>query len=380
MLFILGSFALTVSANARPRFFSESVENIYNLLPEICKQDLDFTCKEIVLEDTVKLNYQIDKWGALVHIGYNFFNIADSMSFNRSIIQFLEREFLKWIISSNEDEILLRYSIDNVFVKFNNRPLNEKFLKNKKELIAILNKTNQLDVYKFNNNYSVEIFNSDGNKIEFIFPNDPKLISGMDKKERDDFISYQLKNHEATNYKNYEIDSTKFEMINDTTFILPGDYYLIPEINDNIYIQKKDSLFQILVNDEYMNETFTNTMLGLSIMNYKYTIQHVKYGYNIENYVVYSKDFYDFFSIGYNRYFGIETCYKDNLSGTLIFQDQETEYIHLARIKSTMDDLHNENNVAVKLYTNIPRSSLKNLFGEIEEIEKIENNENENDY
>ena len=81
---------------AQPQFYSESLQNLYSLLPETCKQKSAFHCKKIVLEDTVNINYQIDDSGFLVHIGYNFLNMADSLFFNRPIVQFIERELLKW--------------------------------------------------------------------------------------------------------------------------------------------------------------------------------------------------------------------------------------------------------------------------------------------
>jgi len=190
----------------------------------------------------------------------------------------------------------------------------------------------------------------------------------MDKKEQDAYIANQLKNHKATDYKIHKIDTANLTFLNDSIFIYNGDYYLIPELNNDAFVQKKDSAFQILVNEEFMNETFINTMLGLSNMDYEYHIKHVQYGYNIEEYVVCSKDFYDYFSTDYQHYFGIETCDADNLSGTLIFRNKENGYIHFAYIKSTMDDLLNENKIDVRLYTNIPRSSLATLFGEIEEF------------
>jgi len=367
LLITLCSFAL-LFANAQPRFYSEALQELYGLLPESCKQDSLFCCKKMVLEeDTVNLNYQIDESGFLVHIGYNFLNITDSIIFNRTIVQFLEREFLKWLVANNEDEILLKYEIDNLFVKYKGNSINAKFLKNKKELIAILSKTSEFNVERVNQNYAVKISNSGKNEMEFVFPNDPKLILGMDKKERDDLISNQLKRHKIKSYRNFSIDSTNLKLVNDSIFIQNGSYYLIPSINNDVFVQKKDSLFEVILVQEFMNETFINTMLGLSSRDYEYHIKHVKYGYNIEKYEVCSKNFYDYFSTDYQLFFGIETCYENNLSGTLVFQDRETEYIHLAYINCTMDDFLNENNIKVKLHTNIPRSSLRNLFGELEE-------------
>ena len=369
-IILLGILTLTV-VNAQTRFYSETLRSLYNSLPEICKQDSAINCKEIVLCDTVKLNYQIDDCGFIVHIGYKFFNDIYSLEDNRYIFQFLEREFLKWVISTNEDEILLKYEIDNVLVEYNGNPINVSFLKNKNDLVSFLNKTSEFHSVKINNRYFINITNFDKNIIAFNFPNNENLISGMNKKERDDLIYNQLRNHNASIDYKYDIDTTNIEIINDSIFIHYGSYYLIPEINNNIFIQREDSVFHIILNNyKFLNETFINTMLGLSYISYEYNIKHVKYGYDIVDYTVCSKNFYDYFSIGYNRYFGVETSSEDNLSGTLIFQNKDSEYVHLAYMQCTLDGLVNDNKIEVKLYTNIPRTSLVNLFGEIEEFTK----------
>ena len=107
LLFFIGSLTFS-NINAQPRFYSESLKKLYNSLPEVCKQDSVFKpTLSVFLHDTITINYRIDECGVIVHVGCKFIDNHESLFINRSIVQFLEREFLKWLISNQCISIFL---------------------------------------------------------------------------------------------------------------------------------------------------------------------------------------------------------------------------------------------------------------------------------
>ena len=87
------------------------------------------------------------------------------------------------------------------------------------------------------------------------------------------------------------------------------------------------------------------------------------YGFVVQDYTIDSRDFNDYFSNGYERYFGIETLEPENLSGTMILYNRDEEFIHLAYVTTTLDDLMNGGKMNMELYSNIPQHNIKTLYG-----------------
>ena len=365
---LLITFAI---ASASAQFYSEKLQKLYNSLPQSIVLD-SISCDTVILNnyiignDIAKIVYGIDGNCFITHCGFRFFNKVDELSFGKNVAKFLERELLNLLITNNIKSVLNNWHEKKVYFHYNDIFPDNDFYANKQQLIRIFNDITSLNIESKEYYFLATIVCADSNICHFALPIDEELISGMDKKERDDFLSEQLKTFKTRENYIKEMDTHFLKIFKDSLYVYEGSYYMIPEINSNLYLQKKDSTFNIITSTELAEETFVNSLLLQTDRNYTINIKHKKYGGIIDNYSVSSGDFFNFFYNDFNNYFGVEEYDATNgkLAGTLIFCNKETEYIHLGYVTCTIEDLLQEGTISIELFSNIPQKNILNLFGE----------------
>lgn len=369
-LFFLFTF-FVATTNGFAQFYSEKVQNLYNALPQSVVLNSTY-CDTVIFknyfvgEDTAKIVYEIDKHCFLKHCGFRFFNKVDALDFGKSVVKFLENELLNLLITNDVQSVLTNWHEKKVAFQYNNSIPNNNFFANKRQLLKIFNNVTHVDIDKKEKYFLVTLFCADKNICHFAISINNELISGMNKKERDDFLAIQLKTFKTKQNYIKEIDNSFLKIFKDSLYVYEGSYYMIPEINNNLYLQKKDSSLSLITSKELAEETFVNSLLLQTSKDYTINIKHKKYGRVIDNYSVCSRDFFNFFYDDFDNYFGIEKYDKSSgkLAGTLIFRNKETDYIHLGYVTCTIEDLLQARTISIELYSNIPQRNIFNLFGE----------------
>jgi len=360
-----------VTTNVFAQFYSENVQNLYNSLPQRIRLDSTY-CDTVIFRnyfiggDTAKVVYEIDKNCFVTHCGLRFFNGVDKLDFGKNVVKFIERELLNLLITNNVQSVLTNWHEKKIVFQYNNSSPRNDFYANKQQLLKIFNNAIHVSIDKKEQYFLVTLFCADKNICHWAIPIDEKLISGMDKKERDDFLAAQLKSFKTKRDYIKEIDTSFLKIFKDSLYVYEGSYYMIPEINNNLYLQKKDSSLSLITSKELAEETFVNSLLIKTSKDYTINIKHKKYGRVIDNYSICSRDFFNFFYDDFDNYFGIEEYNKSSgkLAGTLIFRNKETDYIHLGYVTCTIEDLLQAGNISIELYSNISQRNILNLFGE----------------
>lgn len=372
IIFIILIILVSVS-RVSAQFYSENLQTLYNSLPQSLRLD-SVGCDTVVFKnyiienDTAKIVYQIDKNCFMTHCGFRFFNEIETLPFGKNVAKFIERELLNLIITNNVQTLLHDWDEKKVFFRYNENFMSNDFFKDKQQLVKIFNNASNLNIEKNEEYFLSTIICADSNICQFALPINEDLISGMDKKERDDLLAEQLKTFKAKQNYIKELDDHFLKILKDSLYVYEGSYYMIPEINNNLYLQKKDSALSIITSKEYAEETFVNSILLQTNKNYTINIKHKKYGQVFDNYTVFSSDFFNFFYDDFDNFFGIEE-YNENtgqLTGTLILRNKETESIHLGYVTCNIEDLLQEGNISIELRSNIPQKNILNLFGEDE--------------
>jgi len=218
--------------------------------------------------------------------------------------------------------------------------------------------------------YEVHLACGQGQNLTFQFLADAELLSDMDKKERDDRIAAQLSHHRAKANAPPHIpvcSDAIMQVHNDSAFVCMGRSFIIPQINSNMYYTKSDDTFKLAFGKNWIVETLSNAMLAPSERNYTVQITHRVYGGRTHLYEVDSRDFFDYFSNEYDRFFGIESVDRDILAGTLILSDKNAGNIHIAFVSISVLDLLNGGIMKIQLNTNIPQHNVETLFGRTRE-------------
>lgn len=362
-------------ANAQELFYSPKVDSLYGLVNQvctmdsICANDTIIQCANLINGDTVPVILCKDENGVVDHIGYCF--LPDSIrAVNSSVIQFLEREMLT-VLTAKDVSTALRADKENgLLLMLDDAPISQSLIQNKKKMCSLLKGNKGIIINHVNKDYNVAILCSNGQQLSFSFPADCKLISGMDKREQEIRLAFQLKNHVAKtidslmpspdiNYLQLLQDS----IYQDSIYVEKGEEFNIPQINNDLFFFKNDSIYALVSDTSLVALTFSNALLVPSAKHYAIDVKHRMYGFVVQNYTLDSRDFNDYFSNGYERYFGIETMEPENLSGTMILYNRDEEYIHLAYVTTTLDDLMNGGKMTMELYSNIPQHNINTLYG-----------------
>ena len=362
LLLVSNSFAQQI-------FYSQLLQNLYYSLPETCMidtyaADTVVLCHNIVPDNTVPLAYCFDENKVLEHIGYRFLQNGDTVMFNNAIVRFVERELLSLLMTKDMNQTLISHRENSLSILLNDKPIRQSVLQNKRALLNLL-KNNQGIAIDFieGKKYEVSLFFDKQQKLSFRFPAESELITGMDKKERDIRLAVQLKNHCIVKGSIITPDYNYLQQLRDTIYVDKGNSFMIPQINNDLFFVKADSVYNLAFDKSLIAESFANALLVSAKENYEINITHKMYGKVVEKYTVNSDSFDDYFFHDYDRYFGIESLEKEKLTGTMILNDRHTSCIHLAFVSISLDDLLNGGTMEMQLYSNIPQHNIKTLFG-----------------
>ncbi|MDR0560381.1 MAG: hypothetical protein LBG92_09420 [Prevotellaceae bacterium] len=378
ILLIFGLSAL-YAGNAQTLFYSQSLHDLYNLLPETCRvgaaTDTVVLCRNAVQNETVPVIFRCDKNRIFEHVGLRF--LRDSVMANNVIVRLIEREMLTALLSNDVNHTVFVFGEKDFVIKLNNKHVEYNFFTEKRQLLNLLKSCNGITIKYDGKNYIVILLCDNRQKLSFEFKADSELITGMNKREREIQLAFQLKNHRASNDSvakpSLSVSDLNFiQQLQDTVDIKTNSF-VIPQINNNLVYIRADSVYSLAFDKSLIAESFSNALLVPVGNNYKINITHRMYSNVVKKYTINSRDFDDYFLRDYDRYFGIESLEKEKLEGTLILSDRNAASIHLAYVTVSLDDLINGGTIEMQLYSNIPQHNVKTLFGKIENKNKDKN-------
>jgi hypothetical protein len=366
-------FLAALTGYSQPFFYSQSLQNLYYSLPPACRlntptADTVVFCSGIIPDSTVPVTFSWDEYEMLEHIGYRFItNDEMHQSFNPAVIRFLEREILTLFAAGNLEQKLTMNRDNGLFITLNGNTPQTSFYRNRTGMPYLLQQVSGMNIrYEDGKRYSVDLNCGEQQKLSFIFVADAELLSDMDKKERDDRIAAQLIHHRAMEESQQPAptcSAASMQIYRDSAYVCKGNTFIIPQINSDMYYRKTGRGFQLLFDKNWIAETLSNVMLAPAERNYTVQITQRVYGGKQHRYELSSRDFFDYFSGDYGRYFGIETVERDLLSGTLILADKNVSAIHIAFVSISIWDLLNGGTMHIQLDANIPQHNVETIFG-----------------
>jgi hypothetical protein len=356
--------------NAQQVFYSQSLQNFYYSLPETCMigtitADTVVLCCDAVQGDIVPLVFCFDENKVLEHVGFRFLPTDSKRMVDDVIVRFIERELLTLLTTNDINQTFVSYRENGVSVLLNGNSIKQSTLQNKQSLLRLLKNNKGITVnFIDSKKYEVVLFFENEQKLSFNFPADSELLTGMDKKERDIRLAFQLNNHKAKpDNAATAPDYSYLQLLRDTIYVDKGSSFIIPQVNNDIFYTKIDNGYSLIFDSLLLAETFSNILLAPANQGYTIHVTHRMYGNQIKKYTVNSYDFDDYFLNGYERYFGIESLENEKLRGTLVLSDRNAGSIHLAFVQIKKENLLNGGTMEMQLYSNIPQQNLKTLFG-----------------
>lgn len=296
--------------------------------------------------------------GVVTHVGRKLF--ADEMWLvsKPAILDFLERYFLSLQFPASGRPATHMLDEDHV-----------KFVRGGIATIATINENDNFALSFSGNHYVVKWTRDDITVVEVNFPANHQLISGENKADAEKWLQMDVSQGV---YANALPASPDEAMLKATAqkgyYIMKGNFYLTPQINDNLYFKKEGTGTYTLVNDEnYLMESCANIMLQptpgegytLNVSQNIYGLKQKNFTISLNKWISWCK------SKDCELFFGVEEISDDVLRGCLIARNSTMGYNHMLNVKIPLTTVgQGRGDIEAKLYCFIPTDNITDLFDE----------------
>jgi len=346
-------------------FCSDSIEALYNMLPENLKNEvahLNTATSQFILstefqDDSLQLSVRFNTYDELSHIGILIFPIENDNHYYSQVFEFVEREILRYHILNEDAKILERMKDTKVALYLNGEPYQ------KSHYSSILSICPLVEGVPFildsnEDEYKITWRLNSVESLSMQFPNNYLVISGKRKDEIEKEIARDLKNipqHSVSNYmeiqqnlNNYNgrIDTLKGEHYEGSTEISTDTYY---------YADSRKPVFDTA----HVKESISNLLLNVIPTNIDLDITHNLYGNATEQYIINLNDFMNYFSPEHKIYCEVNDSIKHNIQASIFIYDIPFNYVHLLTITTSFEEVINHMNMNGMLYTFIRKDNIK---------------------
>lgn len=306
----------------------------------------------------------IVKRGEVTHIGLSLFTISQRQFVDELICNFLERTALAAEIPDFYVVPFSQYLNDQKIKVLEGHWDNIKTMLNDSCYVfqsSLFEGKNYINCWYAQN--ATERY------LTLSYPADFHLISGISMVEAENrlYDDICLTSIEDTIF--VEPDSSLLQRIgNSLIYLQRGDMYYLPGLNSNRYYVV-DSLgkFDLLFSEDFPIESLFNLFTGIEIENqYSLNIKLVKYGYNVDEFIVPLKNWLAFCAqSGCVPYFGIISKEEDTIVGELIMQNKSLGYCHVMKLTLDSSSLKDRTGtIHARLNSYIPMSNVSTLYNE----------------
>lgn len=358
------------SNNATPQnreitFDSDSIEALYNMLPENLKNDvahLNAAASQSILstgfqDDSLQLIVRINAYDELSHIGIHIFPIENDHQYYNQVFEFIEREMLRYHILKEDAKILERMKNTKVALYLNDAPFQKSHYSSILSICPLVegapfildsNKEDYKITWKLN---SVE-------SLSMQFPNNYLVISGKRKDEIEKEIARDLKNIPQRSVSNYMEIQQNLNNNNGPIDTLKGEHYEgSAEISTDTYYYADSR--KLVFDTAHVKESISNLLLNVIPTKMDLDITHNLYGNATDQYSINLNDFMNYFSTEHKIYCVVNDSIKNNIQASIFVYNIPFNYVHLLTITTSLNEVINHMSMNGMLYTFIRKDNVK---------------------
>lgn len=218
--------------------------------------------------------------------------------------------------------------------------------------------------------YKVTWYKPDGNELIVSFPVNYELLANSTRRELErNFVKGLAAYHDSTTNVPIQVDVDRLKP-SDTegVFISEGTSYIIPAINNNIYVQKgKEGKAKLIFDNRLPAQSLANILVSPSAHVKEATIE-LTCNYSTHQTETFTVSLQDFLSYCRQErctpYFGYEGTSKGNAEGTLLMSNPASGYDHIIHLVCPVSDIGNDLKIQARMFFYTPSSNVKNLFAD----------------
>ena len=195
-------------------------------------------------------------------------------------------------------------------------------------------------------------------------------VRAGDKAENDSaFFALLCSDAPVTKWKKeLKVDPSKMEATKEAGIMIQrGSYFQVRSLRDDVYLKaKEDGSYELINSYSYPLETIVNLLLGYIEDNSHYMfVSHHQYGKKLTRVLIPMRKMYDLLCPTMDVYCSVTAIDAVDAKAVVVFHDKSADYIHMLEVTTSPTMIGDpKSTIFAELYTNIPQSTVKTLFGE----------------
>lgn len=338
-------------------------------IAEILYTDYQIDCENSTEAEIDKMAIIIRKNASkkILHIGFKLFPNKTIDKHPSPAYNFIEYYLLNLYLLKEDSIILRQMNEDKVQILFGNKTRKQHLRKQLAEAVSALNRSSSFTIDMTGNNYTMAYADNENKVFKIHFPANHQLLSGMNKKESEQFFYTSLTSFPGAPCIEDTVDARTLEKIGENCYLQKGETYQIEAMNTNRYYTLQNGNYLQLADTLQAGRSVQNLFTMQADNRIEANVTLRLYGQKKIDFSIPLHKLLEFCRAnGCKVFAGIESAGASSIKGTAILLNQAQGYSHTMSFEVDPRILNRPEAYKIKtdLYTFAPVHNIESIFFE----------------
>ena len=338
-------------------------------IAEILYTDYQIDCENSTEAEIDKMAIIIRKNASkkILHIGFKLFPNKTIDKHPSPAYNFIEYYLLNLYLLKEDSIILRQMNEDKVQILFGNKTRKQHLRKQLAEAVSALNRSSSFTIDMTGNNYTMAYADDENKVFKIHFPANHQLLSGMNKKESEQFFYTSLTSFPGAPCIEDTVDARTLEKIGENCYLQKGETYQIEAMNTNRYYTLQNGNYLQLADTLQAGRSVQNLFTMQADNRIEANVTLRLYGQKKIDFSIPLHKLLEFCRAnGCKVFAGIESAGASSIKGTVILLNQAQGYSHTMSFEVDPRILNRPEAYKIKtdLYTFAPVHNIESIFFE----------------
>lgn len=338
-------------------------------IAEILYTDYQIDCENSTEAEIDKMAIIIRKNASkkILHIGFKLFPNKTIDKHPSPAYNFIEYYLLNLYLLKEDSIILRQMNEDKVQILFGNKTRKQHLRKQLAEAVSALNRSSSFTIDMTGNNYTMAYADDENKVFKIHFPANHQLLSGMNKKESEQFFYTSLTSFPGAPCIEDTVDAHTLEKIGENCYLQKGETYQIEAMNTNRYYTLQNGNYLQLADTLQAGRSVQNLFTMQADNRIEANVTLRLYGQKKIDFSIPLHKLLEFCRAnGCKVFAGIESAGASSIKGTVILLNQAQGYSHTMSFEVDPRILNRPEAYKIKtdLYTFAPVHNIESIFFE----------------
>ena len=338
-------------------------------IAEILYTDYQIDCENSTEAEIDKMAIIIRKNASkkILHIGFKLFPNKTIDKHPSPAYNFIEYYLLNLYLLKEDSIILRQMNEDKVQILFGNKTRKQHLRKQLAEAVSALNRSSSFTIDMTGNNYTMAYADDENKVFKIHFPANHQLLSGMNKKESEQFFYTSLTSFPGAPCIEDTVDARTLEKIGENCYLQKGETYQIEAMNTNRYYTLQNGNYLQLADTLQAGRSVQNLFTMQADNRIEANVTLRLYGQKKIDFSIPLHKLLEFCRAnGCKVFAGIESAGASSIKGTVILLNQAQGYSHTMSFEVDPRILNRPEAYKIKtdLYSFAPVHNIESIFFE----------------